>query len=412
MTTFRSKLHTVTSKRVSCSIASLMCSVLFGLFVVNRMPASTGITSAAEGPTLDEASNSSFAQQTQSEDQPVERTRKNIQVLKGLPESQLFPLMNFVATSLGVHCDYCHVKNPGKNARGDDNWVWESDDKPKKLVGRRMMTMVLDINRTNFNTETSVTCFTCHRGSTVPGRLPTLPPHRPVPTEVVLPTAEQILAKYFAAVGGKEAAAKFKTTVMKGTIEFENRSEAEGRNVQIEITLKEPDKYLITWSSPQGFMGITAAAINGEAGWARTTTGLRKLSGRELEAARRPVPLYGVIKVTEPPGQMKVLGMEKIGNRETYIVALAVDPDTTTRFFFDTQTGLLLRKLTTTRTMLAPLPGQVDFEDYRDVDGVKLPFTIRISDTAPFTTGTRRFNEIRHNVPVDDKVFDPPAAPQ
>ena len=105
---------------------------------------------------------------------------------------------------------------------------------------------------------------------------------------------------------------------------------------------------------------------------------------------------------------MKVRGTEKIGDRDTYVLVFSVDPDTIIRYFFDTQTGLLLRQLTTTRTLLAPVPEQVDFEDYRDVDGVKLPFTVRSSDTSTFSTATRRFTEIKHNVAVDDNLFAPP----
>lgn len=60
--------------------------------------------------------------------------------------------------------------------------------------------------------------------------------------------------------------------------------------------------------------------------------------------------------------------------------------------------------------MLAPLPEQVDFEDYRDIGGVKLPFTIRTSGLAAFTTATRRFLEIRRNVVVDDSVFKMPVS--
>jgi outer membrane lipoprotein-sorting protein len=368
-----------------------MCAALFGMVVMNRMAAST--------------STSTFALHPAQGDAPVERTRKNIQVLKGLPESQLFPLMNFVATSLGVHCDYCHVKNPGKNPQtGGDNWVWESDDKPKKLVGRRMMKMVLDINGTNFNGDTFVTCYTCHRGNTIIARLPPLPPHDPIPRETALPTAEQILAKYVAAVGGKDAAAKFKTTVMKGTVE-----RSEGRNAQLEVTLKDTDKYLITQTSPQG---VSTLGVNGDVGWVKNSALSRRLSGRSLDQSRRAAAYYAIIKVVEQPAQMKVLGTEKIGDREAYVVTFVVDPDTTIRLFFDTQTGLLLRELTTQRTMLVPLPEQVDFEDYKDVDGVKLPFTIRTSNTATYDTATHRFTEIRHNVAVNDDIFNLTAAPR
>jgi len=345
----------------------------------------------------------------QQSDQRVDQTRKNIQVLKGLPESQIFPLMNFVATSLGVKCDHCHVKNPGKNPQtGGDNWVWESDDKPKKLVARQMMKMVLEINRTNFDRETSVTCFTCHRGSTIVARVPPMPPQDFVRSEVTLPGAEQILAKYFAAIGGKEAAAKFKATVMKGTIEFDR--DPKERNGQIEITRKEPDKYLIVRKAPQG---ISTLAVNGDVASVRSGNSLRKLSERDLALSRRAATAYySPIKVLDYPAQMKVVGTEKVGDREAYVLAFAVDPDTTIKFFFDTQTGLLLRELTTTRTMLVPLPEQIDFEDYRDIDGIKLPFTVRNSDMSTFTTATRRFIEIKHNVAIDDSIFSLTAAPQ
>ena len=351
---------------------------------------------------------SSVVSQAQG-DKPVEQTRKNIQVLKGLPDSQLFPLMNFMATSIGVKCDYCHVKNPGKNPQtGGDNWIWESDDKPKKLVGRQMMKMVLEINRTNFDRETSVTCYTCHRGNTTIARLPPLPPQDFVRTDAALPSAEQVLAKYFAAVGGKEATAKLKTTVIKGTVEFDR--DPKERNAQIEITQKEPDKFLITRTTPQG---ISTVAITSQAGWVRSSNGLRKLSEHDLELSKRAAAAYySAIKVVDRPGQMKVLGTEKIGDRETFVLSFVIDPDTTTKFFFDTQTGLLLRQLTTTRTMLVPLPEQVDFEDYREVDGVKLPFTIRSSDTATYTTATRRITEIRHNVAVDNNLFNLTAPPR
>src|SRR5947209_13271245 len=52
----------------------------------------------------------------QQGDKPVEQTRKNIKVLKGLPESQLFPLMNFISVSLGVKCGFCHVSQ-GKDPK-------------------------------------------------------------------------------------------------------------------------------------------------------------------------------------------------------------------------------------------------------------------------------------------------------
>src|ERR1044072_6540554 len=114
--------------------------------------------------------------QTQSiADKPVEQVRKNIPVLKGLPDSQLFLLMNFVSDSLGVNCDHCHVKGEKYPQTGEDTWLSERADEKERAAGRDMMRMVLELNRTRFNREAVVTCYTCHRGSTPPERIAPLP---------------------------------------------------------------------------------------------------------------------------------------------------------------------------------------------------------------------------------------------
>jgi hypothetical protein len=105
---------------------------------------------------------------------------------------------------------------------------------------------------------------------------------------------------------------------------------------------------------------------------------------------------------------MRVLGLEKLGDRDAYVVAIKIGPNT--KYFFDAQTSLLLRRITATDTMFVRLPEQVDFEDYRSVGGLKLPFTIRTSGLAAFTTATRRFTDVRLKAVVDDSIFRMPAS--
>ena len=135
-------------------------------------------------------------------------TRPKLEVLQSLPEAQLFPLMNLVATSLGVHCDYCHVQATPDFSRTPSNaggWVWDRDDKQTKRRAREMMKMVVGLNASVFKGQAKVTCYTCHRGTTQPLRLPSLPPPAPgsartrAPTP--LPSADRCWAAYVAAVG-------------------------------------------------------------------------------------------------------------------------------------------------------------------------------------------------------------------
>jgi hypothetical protein len=72
------------------------------------------------------------------------------------------------------------------------------------------------------------------------------------------------------------------------------------------------------------------------------------------------------------------------------------------------ETGLLLRRTTSTATPVGVIPEQVDFEDYRDVDGLKMPFTIRVSTIDPSYSITRKFTEIKLNVPIDEMRFNKP----
>lgn len=49
----------------------------------------------------------------------------------------------------------------------------------------------------------------------------------------------------------------------------------------------------------------------------------------------------------------------------------------------------------------------VDLSDYRDVDGVKGPFTVKVSN--PAQTVTISLTKVEHNKPIDDAMFARPA---
>ena len=348
-------------------------------------------------------------------DKPIEQTRKNIQVLKGLREPELYRVMNFMAVSIGQQCTFCHVINGKDPKTGQNNWVWESDEKPEKQTGRRMLQMVLLINGSNKVdfTQNSVTCFTCHRGQTTTVGLPSMPlaksghegmndPVPPTPAPRARPSVEDIFARYMQAIGGANASGT-KTLFMKGT-----RVASQNRSVPNEITLSLPDKLLIVSTTPQG---PVRQILAGDNGWVLSGTNLRTLSPTEVADARRGLQaLFGIVKVTHSP-DMQLAGMEKIDGRDMWIVATAT-PEKRVAYDFDAETGLLKRKTTINHTVALPIPEQIDFEDYRDVDGVKVPFSIRSSAIDTYDSWTRTFTEVKRNAPVDDSLFAMPAVPK
>jgi photosynthetic reaction center cytochrome c subunit len=352
----------------------------------------------------------SSQQPTVNADRPVELIQKNIKVLNGLPESQLIPVMNFMSASLGVRCNYCHVNKDGK-------WDFVSDEKPEKNTAREMIKMVLAVNKGTFRGNTEVSCYTCHRGHTSPSSIPLLPiaevAPRPVAAETkpgeakpadVAPTADQILAKYTEALGGSAVIDKLKTRAMKG-----NWVTSNGITWGYEVYQSGPDKIYVVLNTPK--QGIFERAFDGSVGWEKSSRGVRAIEGPELANLRRYPDLFRDIKLKEQFSRLTFSGKDKIGDREVYVLGGVTTDNRRERLYFDAQTGLLVRRVTSTSTMIGVIPEQVDFEDYKNVDGLMLPFTVRISSTDPNITSTRKFSEVKLNVPVDETKFNKPPAP-
>jgi len=342
----------------------------------------------------------------------AERTFKNIQVLKGLREGELYQTMNFMAVSLGENCTFCHVTNGRDPKTNQINWVWESDDKPEKQTARRMLQMVLSINGSNkvdFGPN-AVTCHTCHRGQRTPEGLPSMPLAKsghegllyPAPITPAAarprPSVNEIFAHYVQAVGPKTA--ETKTLIMKGT-----RSASQNRNWPNEIIWSAPDKFLSVMTLPEKTIRQAAA---GDAGWVLNGTKLQTLAAAQLATARRGLEeVFTAVKVTQVPG-MQSTGVERIDGRDMWVVERST-PETTLKYYFDAETGLLRRRIAINHHAVLPIPEQTDFEDYRDVDGVKLPFIIHRSAIDTYDSWTRTFVEIKRNVAVDDALFVRPA---
>jgi hypothetical protein len=342
----------------------------------------------------------SVGAQAGQEDKPVEQVRKNIQVLKGLPDSQLFIAMNFMRASLGVNCAYCHVNS------GGDKWEWEKDDKPTKRVARRMIQMVFDINRANFDGEKRVTCYTCHRGGTEPAWLPPLPQTPPEggaggseeeKPSAPLPTVDQVLSRYVEALGGRAALEKLKTRMMKGS-----QLRFDGTASPVEVYQASPNKFVSIVTTANG---IVATGFDGTVGWSKNPRGQRELSGEALAQMKRAADFHADLKLKELYPNMTLEGKEKVFDREAYVIRSKVGEKRTEKLYFDTQTGLLIRILGLNETILGDIPDQEDLSDYREVDGVKLPFTIQMSYVDPWIGWTRKFTEIKHNAPVDEAKF-------
>jgi hypothetical protein len=154
--------------------------------------------------------------------------------------------------------------------------------------------------------------------------------------------------------------------------------------------------------------GSMERAFNGAVGWEKTAQGVR---GWAVWIWRTSSSQCGVrnLKLKEQYTTLRMAGRDRIGDRATIVVLGTTPEKKRERLFFDAETGLLLRRISYLETMIGVIPQQIDFEDYRDVEGVKLPFMVRLSivDVAnPY--GTRKITEIKLNAPVDESKFKMP----
>jgi photosynthetic reaction center cytochrome c subunit len=333
----------------------------------------------------------------------AEEQFKNIQALKGIPADQVIPAMQFVTASLGVECLFCHVEG-----------AFDKDDKKPKQAARKMMEMMFAINKDNFDGHREVTCYSCHRGSIHPVGTPLVMTDAKPGVEEAKnseggevketsgPGADQLIDKYLQAVGGAAALDKITSRVMTGTITFGDR------NVPIEIYSKGPDKRVSISHTPDG---DNITAFDGHAGWLGFSGHtVHDMHGPDIDAASMDADLQFPAHLKAMFSETKVQGMEKIGDHDTYLVVGQREGKTPLELYFDEKSGLLVRLVRYGETPLGRLPTQIDYDDYRDASGVKIPF--RWTLARPGGRFTIQVSDVKVNVPVDDAKFAKPPAPE
>lgn len=335
------------------------------------------------------------AQQPPSQPRTAEQAFKNIQVIKSMPAGQLQNAMSFMAASLGVDCSHCHVPP-----------AMEKDDKPAKQTARRMLAMVNEINK-NFDPP-SVNCATCHRGKTKPVGLPPLPSlssplvvSRATVNPPPLPPVDEILDRYIRALGGARALDKITTRTRKGLVDVS------GVQGSFELYEAAPNKSLLIGSLPPP-LGSVQQGFDGSSGWVKNQNGVFDMSGDGRVQAQRESAFYGEIKLKEQFKTMIVAGRERLDGRELYVIEGTRPDGQVERLFFEVQSGLLIRRQWNAPTYFGGLPHANDYDDYRKVGNVRLPFRIRRARAGNIFLQT--VSEYKLNVKIDDSKFKKPSA--
>jgi hypothetical protein len=349
------------------------------------------------------------AQQPAPRAQMAEEVFKNIQILKGIPVDEFMSTMGFFSTATGLNCTDCHIDESG------GNWGRYADDNPLKQQTRRMMVMVNTLNRTNFGGRQVVTCITCHRGNSRPTVMPSIdtlysepPPDEPgEPFEQAAgqPAPEVILDKYLAAVGGAQRAAALTSLTGKGTymgfddadtspIEFFAR--ASGERTTIVHTL----------------LGDSTTTIAGGTGWIAAPptdkpVPLMLLTGQDLEGARVETQVFFPANIKTALTKWRSGLPAVLNDREVTTVQGNTPGGGTVTLCFDAESGLLVRLVRYAESPVGRLVTRVDYHEYEDVAGVKIPSRWTVS----WLSGRSVFEltDVQANAPIPAARFALPA---
>jgi photosynthetic reaction center cytochrome c subunit len=329
--------------------------------------------------------------------------------LKGLTVSDFLGAMGVMAAALGYDCADCHI------GAGSDKVNWEFDT-PKKKTARRMVEMVAGINKNNFGGVQMVTCWTCHHGRFMPATTIGLDALYGTPNDerndIVtpgegVPTATQTLDKYIQALGGAQRLAGLTSFIATGTsLGYEGL----GGGGSFQIFAKAPNQrttLIVFKDHPE--RGDNTRVYNGSAGWIKSPRGLfaeYELTGSELDGARLDAMMSFPGQIKQVLNNWRSGSLDTIGKSEVQVVQGTGPRGLLATLYFDTKSGLLMRMVRYTASPIGRIPTQLDYSDYRDVNGIKFPFKYTFS----WLDGRDSFQltDVKTNVPIDAAKFAKP----
>ena len=377
------------SRQVFLAAAGVMVAALIG--IGQRASALQGSQAAPPKPPM------------------VEDVFKNVQALKGIGVDDFLLTMGIMSAAVGSDCVGCHP------SAGTTAVAWALDT-PRKRTARRMVQMVTAINRDNFGGRQVVSCWTCHRGRDRPMTTPTLDTVYGAPAndfdDVLapaqgVPSVDQVLNKYFQAIGGAQRVAGMTSFVATGkSVGYRGF----GGGGVVEIAAQAPDKRATHITFPEyPDRGASVRTYDGRTGWIATPLAVvpkYELGGSERDGARLDAQLVFPAQIKQALTDLRVGPPTTIDDKDVTVLQGNGQNGTLATLYFDDSSGLLVRMVRHGRSPIGRVPTQVDYADYRDVGGIKFPFRW----TFAWLDGQDHFEftDVKLNVPIDVATFGQP----
>lgn len=313
---------------------------------------------------------------------------KNIKVLNSMPADQMGKVMNQMTASLGVDCKFCHVSN---------DVDFEKEDSEHKATAREMLKMVFELNKTYFNGRPEINCNSCHKGTSHPQAVfplaPSIAIERPK-QPAVKPTVDSILDSYNASVGAGNFS-KITSRVVKAI-----RMESDNKTSESEEIFQKGGK-LRTETTYGGI--VISEIFNGTDAWKLSGGSAISLHQDEMDEIRREAQFFGGADLRNLFTKFEYLRLDRIDGKDVYVVRATSVANQRVNLFFDVTSGFLVRRMNGVPTTLGNYVYQIDYSDYKDFGGVRMPTTIKFA--VPNIYWTRKIIAVKVNAPVADSKF-------
>jgi outer membrane lipoprotein-sorting protein len=229
-----------------------------------------------------------------------------------------------------------------------------------------------------------------------------------VAVEVQAQTADEVIEKHLAAIGGRAALGKLESRVATGTIMISAQGAELGGSVDIYLKAPNKSRSYIKVDMSQFGAGemVVDQRCDGKTAYASNSLqGDREITGQQLQGMLNstfPTPL---LTVKESGAKVELVGKEKVGTRDAYVVAYTPKTGPASKQYYDAETYMLVR--TVSKMDIPEMGGEVeqtsDVSDYRDVDGIKIPFKTTVVNSMQTIAIT--LTKVENNKPLEDAMF-------
>ena len=229
-------------------------------------------------------------------------------------------------------------------------------------------------------------------------------------TDSSLISVDELLAKMIAAYGGEENLRKHKSSVMMVDLDLENQ----GVQAKGSISARAPNLTAsdITFTALGKKLGSAVTYFDGNGGGEMISFAPEEVyAGKKLEDIKAGADFYNVLNWKGNYKTLTVKRMGKVGDEDVYVLEKRNEKGTPVIDYISTKSFLLLRRdsVIVSETAGLELPQTQLYSDYRNVDGVMIPFKSVSNNIAQGET-VFQVTDVKWNVDIPDSVFKKPAA--